>query len=656
MSELIFRAVAKPAPGDDPLDYVLSDGTPDRLGDVVEPEGWQLDEFAPDRNPIALFNHDRNQIIGTWRNVRVVGSRLLGRLELAAKGTSALTDYVRELVAQGILRAVSVGFRALQRVPIDPDDPFGPQRFLKSELVEASLVSVPANANALQIIKALGIPADKSALFFGKLAKEDQRPSPAVTASSPNLSRKGSPKMEKILTRAQRIEAAQNYIVQLKDQLSELDGRGDQVTAEERALMKELPDAIDEAEKNLAELERIERALAPRNGEIIAPDPRTRAAPIDRDPRGDIDRPFAIPKRRVEPQDLLVRSLATIVMAASRRENLQTAFNNTYGADAHTLAVLKAATAPALTTQAGWAAELVETVNIGFLDRLLNRSIYGPLSSRGVRFTFGRAGAIRIPARTGTSKLAGAWVGEAAPKPVKQASFTPISLSPHKLAVISVFSEEIGEQSTPAIEAIIRDAMRDDTSEAIDGYLIDNVAASAARPAGLLNGLASLTPSADTNKTNAMIADIKALRQAIINAGGGRDIVLVMNSAQSTGIDLATTPNGLLFGGAAEGADRFGVGLIVSNTVPAARVIAVDAEDFASATGDVPRYAISQDATLHMEDTTPLAIGTAGAPATVAAPTRSLFQTDSIAIRMTWPITWAMRRTGMVAFMDAVTW
>ena len=43
--------------------------------------------------------------------------------------------------------------------------------------------------------------------------------------------------------------------------------------------------------------------------------------------------------------------------------------------------------------------------------------------------------------------------------------------------------------------------------------------------------------------------------------------------------------------------------------MPAARVIAVDAEDFATATGDAPKFAVSTDATLHEEDTTPLPLG-----------------------------------------------
>jgi hypothetical protein len=85
-------------------------------------------------------------------------------------------------------------------------------------------------------------------------------------------------------------------------------------------------------------------------------------------------------------------------------------------------------------------------------------------------------------------------------------------------------------------------------------------------------------------------------------------------------------------------------------------VLLVDAADFFSATGDAPSFVASDQATLHMEDTTPLAIGTAGTPNTVAAPVRSLFQTDSIGIRMTMDLNWALRRAGVVAFVSSVTW
>jgi hypothetical protein len=51
----------------------------------------------------------------------------------------------------------------------------------------------------------------------------------------------------------------------------------------------------------------------------------------------------------------------------------------------------------------------------------------------------------------------------------------------------------------------------------------------------------------------------------------------------------------------------------------------------------------------------PIATGAQGS-GVLATPTRSLWQTDTIGVRMTLDVTWAMRRTGMVNFISGITW
>jgi len=111
----------------DGMDFVLSDATLDRYGDIVDPAGWDLKSFK--KNPIALFGHNSGFPIGNWSNVRVEGKKLIGTLVLAAKGTSDRIDELISLVEQGVLRAVSVGFRPLASEPIDPKEPYGGQRY-----------------------------------------------------------------------------------------------------------------------------------------------------------------------------------------------------------------------------------------------------------------------------------------------------------------------------------------------------------------------------------------------------------------------------------------------------------------------------------------------------------------------------------------------
>jgi len=312
--------------------------------------------------------------------------------------------------------------------------------------------------------------------------------------------------------------------------------------------------------------------------------------------------------------------------------------------------------APASTTVAAWAGELVGQEIVDFLNGLPIIAIYPKLASIGPRFTFGRNGQIKIPSRSATPKINGSFVGEGQPIPVRKLGLASIILTPKKMAVISEFTREIAMHSTPAIEGVVRQSINEDTAEAIDQVLIDATAADAIRPAGIRNGVSGLTPSVATAKFDKMLADIQALMAPIIAARGGRNLVLLMNPAQSTSLSWIVTADGTFVFASVEQGSLRGLKVIASTTVPAGMLIMLDAAEFYSATGDSPQFDVSEQATIHEEDTTPLAIGTAGAPATVAAPVRSLWQTASIGVRMMLDMNWTMRRTGMVSWMTGVTW
>ena len=70
---------------------------------------------------------------------------------------------------------------------------------------------------------------------------------------------------------------------------------------------------------------------------------------------------------------------------------------------------------------------------------------------------------------------------------------------------------------------------RQDIGLTIDGILLGNTAVSASQPAGLLNGLAPLTPTAGGG-TNALLTDVKALINTIAPA---MRPVLIVNSTQA---------------------------------------------------------------------------------------------------------------------------
>ena len=166
---------------------------------------------------------------------------------------------------------------------------------------------------------------------------------------------------------------------------------------------------------------------------------------------------------------------------------------------------------------------------------------------------------------------------------------------------MSDFSEEIRDKSTPSIESMLRQAIATDTGQTLDARLLDNVAASSIRPAGLLNGGAPITASASTG-TAAIAADLSALAAAIPNAV---DLVFIMNPSDR--IRALTFAPGLA-----------GVTILTAPGLTAKTVIAIDAADFVSGETNEPRFDLSSTATIH-QDTAPTAIGTPGSPNVIAA-------------------------------------
>jgi HK97 family phage prohead protease len=158
--------------------FVASDETVDRYGDIVSLDGWDLANFR--RNPIFLWMHSQYQPIGKVKKIGVEGDKLLATVKFFDKGDSKTADDLWQLVKKRQLRAVSVGFTVKSDADLEPirdeNERITGWRFLKQELLELSLVSVPANPNALQVARSMGLPQDliHAALPLDALVREEQ--------------------------------------------------------------------------------------------------------------------------------------------------------------------------------------------------------------------------------------------------------------------------------------------------------------------------------------------------------------------------------------------------------------------------------------------------------------------------------------------------
>lgn len=160
-----------------PKEFIVSDETLNRRGYKINTGGIDLANFL--KNPICLYNHiqpdswgNQHKIlpIGKWENLRIENGVLIATPVFDDKDDFA--KKVKSQVEQGILSAASIGIKILEW----SDDPMhllpGQTRptITKCELREISIVTIPANANAVTLYdkddKVLNLSAggDKSEL------------------------------------------------------------------------------------------------------------------------------------------------------------------------------------------------------------------------------------------------------------------------------------------------------------------------------------------------------------------------------------------------------------------------------------------------------------------------------------------------------------
>ena len=128
------------------IEFIGSDETVDRYGEVIQQAGWQLDEFRA--NPVIPDCHDYSsvlKILGRADSVAVVNNQLVNRVRFALD--NPLGNIAYKMAKGGFIKSQSVGFIPLEWV--NGKNASEPERtFTKCALLEISLVVVPANPGA----------------------------------------------------------------------------------------------------------------------------------------------------------------------------------------------------------------------------------------------------------------------------------------------------------------------------------------------------------------------------------------------------------------------------------------------------------------------------------------------------------------------------
>lgn len=132
------------------LRFVISTAAVDRDNDTVAPTGWKLDNYK--RNPVVLWAHDYSSLpVAKATGIGIEGGSLKADTQFA---DYPFAETVFRLLKGGFLNATSVGFAPKtykineERMGLD---------FEEQELLEFSIVPVPANPEALIEARAAGI-------------------------------------------------------------------------------------------------------------------------------------------------------------------------------------------------------------------------------------------------------------------------------------------------------------------------------------------------------------------------------------------------------------------------------------------------------------------------------------------------------------------
>lgn len=168
---------------DDKVTFIASTDDVDRYSDIIDQKGWLLDNYK--KNPVILFNHN-SQALPIGRGYpRVENDKLM--IDVEFDMDDELGAKIARKVKNGFMSAVSVGFnpkKAIERSDLPTEHRYYGERgmfFEQAELLEVSVVTIPANAAAiaaksldleLLIAKLLTITKDKIDYGLKSNAKE----------------------------------------------------------------------------------------------------------------------------------------------------------------------------------------------------------------------------------------------------------------------------------------------------------------------------------------------------------------------------------------------------------------------------------------------------------------------------------------------------
>ncbi len=619
----------------------------DRVGDVVESSGAKF------RNPSPLLlHHDSRLPVGTVKFDRPTDDGITFTASLPdITEPGPLRDRVSEAwqsIKAGLIRGVSIGFRAM-------DDGIevmksGGLRFTKFEILELSLVAIPANASAtIHAIKSLDAE-------YLAASGESSRPHTPAVVGTPVVKHKPAT-VRSMKTYSEQIAASEATRAAKASELDAIQQKaiteGRTKDAGERETFDTLSSEIEALDADIADLRKLEKLNAQKAAPVAAHNVAVAA-----ESRGGVVS-VSVKDPALPPGIGFTRAVMCKAVARLDNRYVLDVAKEFFPSDERLVAHLKAAVPAGTSTQAVWASPLVDQTNLAgeFIEYLRPMTIVGKFGQGGIpslrRVPFN----IRVVGQT--SGGTGYWVGQGAPKPLTSFAFEASTLLYTKVAAIAVITQELARFSSPSAEMLVRDSLAGALIERLDRDFVDPAEAGTAnvQPASITSGLTAQS-SAGTSADNAR-TDLTSLISAFIEANlDPTSLVLIMPNTLALALSVMVNSLGQpeFPGLTMRGGTLMGIPVITSQYAANQSgggnlVIAVNASDVFLADDGQVTVDASTEASLQMLDN-PTNNSSTATPTTVV----SMYQTNSIALRAERFINWAKRRDEAVVYMDDVNW
>ncbi len=291
-----------------------------------------------------------------------------------------------------------------------------------------------------------------------------------------------------------------------------------------------------------------------------------------------------------------------------------------------------------------WGAELVGIDNRytgDFINFLYAMTVYDKLGLRPAPKN------VSVKGQDGAAT--GYWVGQSKAIPVSKPDFSTTDLTILKAAGICIASKELLADSDPAAEQLIRDSLTEAIAQRIDTTFLSATAASAGvSPAGILNGVTALhTSGTDEAAVRAMV---KALYAPFITDKNSSGLKFVMSPGMAKAVGLIVNALGQTSfpGLGTTGGVLLGDPVVTGDNVDPSTILLVKPSDI-WLLDDGLQVSMSDSA---MVEQNSAPTGATDTPVAASVTMVSMFQEDSVAIKVVRRTSYKKRRSNAVQYVD----